>query len=360
VQKTIFVNGRFLTQPSAGVQRYSLELLNHFDCLLADEAYAGIKMICLVPPGDSNTPGWKNIELRKVGINKANLWEQIDLAIYAGGQLLFSPANTGPFYYANQVITIHDASVFRGLGTYKPLFRAKHIALFWMLGRIAKLVLTDSHFSQQELAHFLLIPINRLRVILLGGDHLNEAVADISILQKNYLLKNSYFLSVATQARHKNLARISQAEAVAEADIELVMVGARYEKLFHQGENQSLSAWVHLLGHVSDNELKALYENALALIFPSLYEGFGLPVLEAMHSGCPVLCSNAASLPEVGGSAALYFDPLNAIEMNTVIKKFLADPALQTDLRRRGLLQAARFTWELTARATLNALAECL
>ena len=360
MQKTIFVNGRFLTQPSAGVQRYSLELLNHIDCLLGEEAYAAIKMICLVPPEDSNSPSWKNIELRKVGINKANIWEQIDLGIYAGGRLLFSPANTGPFYYTNQVITIHDASVFRGLGTYKPLFRAKHIAIFWLLGRIAKLVLTDSRFSQQELAYFLGVPINRLQVILLGSDHMDEAGTDTGFLQKHGLVKNAYLLSVATQARHKNLVRVFQAEAMTEADVEFVMVGASYEKLFHHKENQSIPTRVHLLGHVSDNELKALYENALALIFPSLYEGFGLPILEAMRCGCPVLCSNAASLPEVGGSAALYFDPLDVDEMNSVIKNFLADPALQLDLSRRGLQQAARFTWEMTARATLDALVQCL
>ena len=358
--KTIFINGRFLTQPAAGVQRYSLVLLNHIDRLLSEEAYSGIKMICLVPPVDSNTPDWKNIELRKVGINKANLWEQIDLVIYARGRLLFSPANTGPFYYANQAITIHDASVFRLTGNYRSLFRAKYAFIFWVLGRIARLVLTDSRFSQQELAHFLGVPLSRLKVILLGGDHLSDTIADTGFLQKQGLVKNSYLLSVATEARHKNLDRVFQAEAVFEAQVAFVMAGARYEKLFHPKEKHSNSSGMRLLGFVTDSELKALYENALALVFPSIYEGFGLPVLEAMNCGCPVLCSNAAALPEVGGSAALYFDPLDVDGLNAAIKQFLADPALQADLIRRGRPQAAEFPWEKTARETLAALVECV
>jgi glycosyltransferase involved in cell wall biosynthesis len=106
--------------------------------------------------------------------------------------------------------------------------------------------------------------------------------------------------------------------------------------------------------------LKALYENAVGYIFPSLYEGFGLPVLEAMNNGCPVLCSNVASLPEVGGDAALYFDPLDIKNLAAIVEQFMADSALRSDLRAKGFTHAAHFTWEETAREILQSLVSCL
>ena len=114
------------------------------------------------------------------------------------------------------------------------------------------------------------------------------------------------------------------------------------------------------LGYVNDRELKALYENALGFIFPSLYEGFGLPVLEAMRAGCPVISSHAASLPEVAGDAALYFDPGDVEDMARVIERFLSDPALQEDMRHKGFLQAKYFKWSTTARRILESMLDVL
>jgi glycosyltransferase involved in cell wall biosynthesis len=111
---------------------------------------------------------------------------------------------------------------------------------------------------------------------------------------------------------------------------------------------------VQLLGYANSSELKALYENAVGLIFPSLYEGFGFPVVEAMGLGCPVLCSSSASLPEVAGEAALYFDPLHPADLADKLDRFLSDPCLQEKLRLRGFEQAAKFRWEMTARQTLD------
>lgn len=360
MRQTIFINGRFLTQPVTGVQRYAQQLLNHFGNLLDEAAYDGLKLICLIPPGESFLPSWKNIELRKVGINKANLWEQIDLAFYTKGHLLFSPANTGPFYYANQVITFHDASVFRVPEAYSFIFRTKYALIFKILSRIARLVLTDSYFSQQELAHFLGVPVSRFKVILLGGDHLRGVPAADDFLQKHGLNKNAFFLTVASQSPHKNFVTVVRAAQELEADIEFAAAGGSNKRVFQQANTHSIPSNMHLLGYINDNDLIALYENALGFIVPSIYEGFGLPVLEAMNCGCPVLCSNAASLPEVGGDAVLYFAPLELQEMVAVIRQFLSDPGLRAHLQDLGREQAALFTWEKTARETLAALVSCL
>ena len=360
MRQTIFINGRFLTKAVTGVQRYALELLNHFDNLLNEEAYQGLRLVCLAPPVDFIAPGWKNIELRRVGINRGNLWEQIDLAFYAGGHLLFSPANTGPFYYAYQVITLHDASVFGVPDAYPAAFRAKYFFTFGILARIARMVLTDSHFSQTELSHYLGVPANRFKVILLGGDHLRDVAAAEGFLQKHGLVKGSYLLTVANQSPHKNFGRVLQAATALQSEVEFAAAGGSYQGIFQQVETHSAPSNMHLLGYVNDHQLKALYENALGFIFPSLYEGFGLPLLEAMNCGCPVLCSSAASLPEVGGDAALYFDPLQSNEMLDVIRKFLSDSGLRAQLQLRGREQAALFTWEKTARETLAALVACL
>jgi glycosyltransferase involved in cell wall biosynthesis len=360
---TIFINGRFLTKSITGVQRYAVELLSHMDVLLEETKYRGLEMVCLAPPELETLPAWKNLKVRKVGINLGNLWEQIDLPFYTHGELLFSPANSGPFYYSNQVITFHDASVFAMPQAYSRYFRAKYWFTFKNLVRTARLILTDSRFSQQELAHYLKVPISRFSVILLGGDHFKETQPDPAILQKHGLSKGAYLLTVASQSRHKNFGLVLEAARVVKSHVEFVVVGGSFRQVFQQNnviEPQASLPNICALGYVTDNELIALYESALGYIFPSLYEGFGLPVLEAMNCDCPVLCSSAASLPEVAGEAALYFNPLDTDSLVAVIERFLTDPTLKAGLRAKGRENAKRFTWEKTARDTLNALVSCL
>lgn len=177
---------------------------------------------------------------------------------------------------------------------------------------------------------------------------------DESILLRNSISPRSYLLMVASQSPHKNFSRLLEAIKSVNSDIQFVMTGGNFSKIFQQAGLNALPANVKHLGYVSNQELKALYANALGFIFPSLYEGFGLPVLEAMSCGCPVLCSNAASLPEVGGDAVLYFDPLKVDEIAAKIQQFIMDVTLQTELRQKGYLQAAQFQWEKTALATMN------
>jgi glycosyltransferase involved in cell wall biosynthesis len=197
-------------------------------------------------------------------------------------------------------------------------------------------------------------------VIFLGGDHLRDVSPDLNILQKHGLTKNAYFFSVASQGAHKNIDRLMQVAKLIGSDVKFVMAGSSNKQVFHKADTQPRNLNVSILGYVSDCELKALYENALGFIFPSTYEGFGLPVLEAMSCGCPVLCSSAASLPEVGGPAALYFHPYDVNNMVSVINNFLVSTSLRAGLQFRGYEQAAAFSWEKMARATLEKLTACL
>jgi glycosyltransferase involved in cell wall biosynthesis len=357
---TIYINGKFLSKPVTGVQRYALEVLRCMDALLQEDAYRSLRMVCLAPPGEYPLPGWANIELRPVGVNRDNIWEQIDLPFYARGRLLFSPCNTGPLFYSNQAITFHDAAIFGVPDAYSRAFRARYALTFHVLARISRLVLTDSLFSQAELSRHLGLPPGRFKVILLGGDHLKEVQADASILERERLSRGAYFLSVASQSAHKNFASVLRVADRFSSTARFAAAGGSFKRVFQQTEARPVPPNVHLLGYVNDRELKALYENALGFIFPSTYEGFGLPVLEAMNCGCPVLCSRAASLQEVGGEAALYFDPLDVDDLAAAVQNFLTNPHLADDLRSAGLKQASAFPWEKTARETLTALAACL
>ena len=357
----IYINGRFLTQPVTGVQRYALELIRHMDQLLDDNVFAPeIELVCLVPPQDFPNPPWKHIEVRTIGRNGGNLWEQLDLPLYLKGQLLFSPTNIGPWHYANQVVTLHDASVFAFPEAYSFAFRAKYKFVFKQLAKRAALLLTDSTFSQQELAHHLEVAPGRFTVVPLGSDHLESVQADRDVLNRNNLEAGSYLLLVASRSKHKNNGAAIKAVEVIESDIRLVVVGGNFQGVFKKIDSVDIPSNMLTLGYVNDRELKALYENALGFIFPSLYEGFGLPVLEAMRAGCPVISSHAASLPEVAGDAALYFDPGDVEDMARVIERFLSDPALQEDMRHKGFLQAKYFKWSTTARRILESMLDVL
>ena len=354
---TIYINGRFLTQPNTGVQRYAREIVANFDLMLEKSQLAHEVCIrCLVPPGTARSTLWKHITIEDVGVNRGNLWEQIDLPLYLKGGFLFSPSNTGPVLYQNQAVTFHDASVFAVPHAYSFWFRLKYRLIFKSLARLAKIIFTVSKFSRGELSRYLKYSSEKLKVIHLAGDHLDPTRADTSILSRHNLLKDRYIFMVGSQSLHKNHASVWKALESINSGTKVVFAGAQYQKIFNREGTRARAKDFILLGYITDEELKALYLNALCIVFPSYYEGFGLPILEAMWCGCPVLCARAASLPEVARDAALFFNPMDSSDIANAINQVMLDQQLRSSLIQKGYQRAKDFSWRITASQTMDVL----
>jgi len=224
-------------------------------------------------------------------------------------------------------------------------------------------IITISEFTKNELLEKFTVEESKVRVVYLGVDH--KAWDDISAaglekIRAKYELPATFLLFVGAIEPRKNLLRLIQAFTKIHKEYEsisLVIVGRRgqeFKKLADEIERQSLQPWVKMLGYVPESDLMSLYHLASLLVFPSLCEGFGLPVLEAMTSGLPVVASLSSALPEIAEDAALYFDPENPDEMAEKILQVLQNQNLCETLRDRGLERSSAFHWEKTASETLN------
>lgn len=259
------------------------------------------------------------------------------------------------------VLTIHDLVPFhfRRRGWHRAFFQRKIERRFRESAARADLILTDSAYSRQDIIAQLGVRPEIVEVIPLAADDFQPAGGppDRAFLARRFGITGPYLLYVGADEERKNLTRLRAAfgslRATTGDAVQLVVCGARVPR--RAADPGTL--WV---GRVSEDELRALYHGAAAFVQPSLLEGFGLPVLEAMGSGVPVVCSNATSLPEVAGDAALYFDPLDVDDIAAQLRRCLTDDALRQELVRRGLAQAARFRWEDTARRTWAAFERAL
>ena len=348
----IFFNGRFLTQPLTGVQRFAFEVIGALDGMIdrGEIDCAAYRLTCLAPRHSNNSPSWKWISVQPVGGLTGNLWEQIDLPRHTRGNLLINLCNVGPFMKPFQAVTIHDTAVFAVPQSYTLPFRLKYRLNISVLGRRAPLIFTVSQFSKTELVRYLHISPEKIHVVPEGSEHILEVTPDPAVFERFSIGQRPYFLVVSSKSSHKNLPAVLEATRLLEqVDFDLVIAGGTYSKFF-RSENYDFPLWVKDVGVLKDAELAALYRGAVGLIFPSLYEGFGLPPLEAMACGCPVIVSRAASLPEVCGEAALYCDPYDPADIACQIQRLLDDSALQAKLRQAGLRQAKRFSWTEAAR----------
>ncbi|MCL4396030.1 MAG: glycosyltransferase family 4 protein [Chloroflexi bacterium] len=215
-------------------------------------------------------------------------------------------------------------------------------------------MLAPSVSTRQDLVSILGVPLNKVDVVPLAADarFVPQPAAEIERARAKYTLPPEYVLSVGINKPHKNLSALLDAWRQVDSPARLVIAGpwdTRYPL-----ENQAGSAGVTFLHEVADADLPALYAGALLFVMPSLYEGFGLPALEAMACGVPVVCSNAASLPEVVGDAALLFDPTRVEEIAAALQRALAARALRDQLAARSRDRAAQFSWERAARETLR------
>ena len=334
-------NIRTLQAAQSGVQRYAKELDARWDHRVIER---------LQPAGAAQ------------GI-KGHLWEQCALPSLCRDRLLFSPGNTGPLSHRRQVVTIHDASTFDQPGAFTGLFARWYRWLLPRLARRAFRVITVSNFSRDRLCATLSIPPERVAVIYNGVTPPQSFPPPA--LAHEYASLNlppRFLLFVGSQDPRKNVTRLLEAFTRARlGDVELVLAGGADPRLFSGGSpSSSTFPRVRALGRVSELTLEALYARAEAFVFPSLYEGFGLPPLEAMARGCPVLTSNASCLPEICGpsleksGACLYFKPDSTESITAALEQFHQLPHFAKDtMARAGRIRATQFSWDRCAQETL-------
>jgi alpha-1,3-rhamnosyl/mannosyltransferase len=301
------------------------------------------------PPHPPTNLGWT-----LVGLPRAAARARVDL--------IHAPAYTAPFWAGVPVVlTIHDVSYARHPEWYPYRRDWARRAFYRRSARSAARILTDSQFSASEITGVYGIPASRITVVPLG---VSQAFGAPSTVQGPSLpAAGPYLLHVGDLHERRNLAVVVNAVVAARrrggtsAATSLVLAGVDRgvgHDVHAIAANAGMAAAVVMLGPVDEARLHALYRGATALVYPSLYEGFGLPVLEAMASGTPVLASRAASMPEVLGDAGMLLDPLDTDAWVRGIVTVVGDPQVRERMRAAGRTRAAAFTWARTARATLG------
>ena len=274
-------------------------------------------------------------------------WEQLVLPVRAarlGARALLCPANLAPIAYGRTVVVIHDAAPLRHPGWYSPAYARWQRLVLPAIARRARRVITVSEFSRRELHELLGVDA---AVVPGGVDERFSPSADPGPARRALGLDRPYVLCVASHTARKNLAALVPAARTLAADgIELVVAGGHRPQFAREAGLDAL----RLLGHVDDALLPGLYAGAEAFALPSRYEGFGLPVLEAMASGAPVVAAAAGALPETCAGAAVLAEP-DGEAFAAALGALLRDPAERERLRAAGLARAAAFSWDATAHA---------
>ena len=282
-----------------------------------------------------------------LGQVSGHVWEQFSLPSHIQrDELLWSPANAGPWSVTRQVLTIHDASVFDHPAWFRPAFAAWTRLSWKILARRVKAIITVSKFSKQRLKHHLGIPDEKIHVIYNGvGDPFEpQPTKCIKNVKEKLGIRKPYFLFVGTIEPRKNLNHLLEAWEQANISSHDLFLAGTEGNVFPISEKQ-----LALSSHIPDEDLPSLYAGATAFVFPSLYEGFGLPVLEAMACGTPVITSNTTALAEIFSDAALLVAPEKPVEIKRAMQTLLEDKSLAGNLREQGLRKANRLSWETSA-----------
>ena len=278
-----------------------------------------------------------------------HVWEQALLPLAARrARAIYCPANVAPLASRRSVLVIHDLAALRHPEWYSAQYATYHRKIMPLLARRARRLIAPSEFSRREVADGLGLDPAGIAVVPGGVDDRFSPSVDAGPVRRAHRLERPYVLIVGTRIARKNLAALAEAASrLGALGVELVSAGSG-RHYTRQGQTPPLRA----LGYVHDDHLPGLYAGAVALAMPSLYEGFGLPVLEAMASGLPVVAANRAALPETCGHAALLVEPDDEAALAEALAAVVTDEDLRGRLKRAGLERASQFSWDRAAAAT--------
>jgi len=343
----VYVNARFLTQPITGVQRYALEISRQLA-----ELMPSIKFVAPQNILHRETASALGVEV--IGNRTGHTWEQIDLPAFLKSRsspLLVNLANTAPLLYRNKVSTLHDIAFERFPDNFSWKFRTAYRLAIPRMMKTSLKVLTVSEFSKSEICAAYKISPERLCII-------PNAVSS-SFREVPSSATERYILAVSSISRQKNFHGLVEAFGLLKQNSHKLYIAGSLNKIFADHDlarKIESDPRIRLLGRVSDTELVDLYSGADAFVFPSLYEGFGIPPLEAQACGCPVIVSDAASLPEVCGDSALYCSPHDTHDIAEKIDLLLSTPELARTLREKGRANSGRYNWKMSATKLLEAI----
>lgn len=352
-----FVNGRFLSAPFSGVQRHAYELSSRMP-----------EHTVLTFGGDSPKSSrrlrWTQCGhglFRKLPWGSV-VWEQVALPMACAGEVLWSPCNSGPLSYANQVVTIHDAATLDHPEFFRRSFALWYQWLMPQLVKRARYVITVSEFSRSRLLHY--FPEAQAKLEVVGNGVGPQFKPRHSERELNLLeccgVRRPYLLSVGASGSLKNSVLIHDtwdALRAKHSDLQLIEVGTR--RKVASGAWLEARPGVVRLGGVSDHTLAVLYSHAVCLLYPSVYEGFGLPVVEAAACGCPTVAFRTASIPDVLGGGGLMAAPYVREEFFRHVNTLIEDRDLRRELSFRALANVGRFNWDIAASRMSAILARC-
>ncbi len=352
----MIVNARFLTQKITGVQRYSIEM-----SLKLKELHPGIRF--LAPRNIIQHEIAGKLGAERIGFFEGYFWEQIELPLFlkrhAPGSILINPGNMAPVFYRRNIAVIHDMAPLRHPEWYSRKFSIAYRVLWPIIGKRALKIVSDSEHSKKEIIELLKVEERMVEVIPCGISE--EFSINPGTNRPNEF--GDYILAVSSIDPRKNFAGIIGAFKSLKIDnLNLVIAGSK-EKIFAEQRLKDLAGddkRIFFSGFMDTDELANLYSRARMLVYPSFYEGFGLPPIEAMARKCPCIVSGVSSLPEVCGPAALYCDPYNQKDIADKIETLFFNDQLRQTLIERGLERVRLYSWEKSAGALLRVAEEII
>lgn len=345
----IVINSRFLTQKITGVQRYAIET-----CKKLPERIKNKKIVFLAPKGILlNRSEFADIEILQIGNFKGNLWEQIDLVQFLKKQqnpLLINFSGIGPVLYKNKILYIHDFAFKYFPENFSFSFQKSYNFFVPKSAKNSKKILTVSNYVKNDIQQIL--KVKNIEVLYPA---MNLDFKDLNLNREKIIL------CVSSIDPRKNIKRVIEAYGKLSTDYKLIFIGSK-SNLFNSLnlKKELKNPNIIFTGYLNDTELIEYYNKASIFIYASIFEGFGIPPLEAQACGCPCIISNNTSLPEVGLNSVEYCDPFSVNSIKTKLQLLIENEQLRDELILKGFENIKRFNWKATSEKLTKIIVENL